>query len=335
MMSLSSAYCASVRRISCARVVMPLADDARRGHLGAGLQRVDGRIKTFAGPLAREHDGRREMRERMHRRRVGEIVRRHIHRLDGGDGAGVGVGDALLQPRQLGAHRGLIAQTRRHLPHQPDTSMPAWMKRKILSISSSTSRCSSSRKYSAIVSAAWPHAEPAARRLVHLAEDHHHVRQHAGCLHLAVELLAFATPLADAAEKADALVMPDHVVDHFGEQHRLAHARPAEQPRLAAALQRHEHINDLDPVSKISDLVERRASGGGARCTERHWTSDNAAPRSMALPNTSNMRERIPLPTGAFSGPPVSSTAMPRASPCVGVRQSRAHAAHRAAPALR
>ena len=34
--------------------------------------------------------------------------------------------------------------------------MPAWMKRKMLSMSSSTSRCSSSRKYSAIVSAAWP-----------------------------------------------------------------------------------------------------------------------------------------------------------------------------------
>jgi hypothetical protein len=34
--------------------------------------------------------------------------------------------------------------------------MPAWMKRKMLSMSSSTSRCSSSRKYSAIVSAARP-----------------------------------------------------------------------------------------------------------------------------------------------------------------------------------
>ena len=34
--------------------------------------------------------------------------------------------------------------------------MPAWMKRKMLSTSSSTSRCSSSRKYSAIVSAASP-----------------------------------------------------------------------------------------------------------------------------------------------------------------------------------
>ena len=54
----------------------------------------------------------------MYRRRIGKIVRRHIHRLDRGDSAGIGVGDALLQLRQLGAHRGLIAQARRHLPHQ-------------------------------------------------------------------------------------------------------------------------------------------------------------------------------------------------------------------------
>ena len=39
----------------------------------------------------------------------------------------------------------------------------------------------------------------------------------------------------------------------------------------------------------------------------------------MTLPNTSNIRERISSPTGAFRGPPVSSTTMPRARPCVGV----------------
>ena len=40
----------------------------------------------------------------------------------------------------------------------------------------------------------------------------------------------------------------------------------------------------------------------------------------MALPNTSNIRERMALPTGAFNGPPVSVTAMPRAKPWVGVK---------------
>ena len=65
--------------------------------------------------------------------------------------------------------------------------------------------------------------------------------------------------------------------------------RPALPPRSSGT----STSMTLMPVSKTSDLVERRASGGGARCTERHSTSDNGAPRSMTLPKTSNMRERI------------------------------------------
>ena len=55
----------------------------------------------------------------MHRRRVRQVVRRHIHGLDGGDRPGVGIGDALFQPRKLGGHGGLIPEPRRHLSHQP------------------------------------------------------------------------------------------------------------------------------------------------------------------------------------------------------------------------
>ena len=141
--------------------------------------------------------------------------------------------------------------------------MPAWMKRKMLSIE---------QQHIAVLVVAeilghrqrrMAHAEPAARRLVHLAEDHHHVRQHAGFLHRIVKLLAFATAFADAAKNADALVMTDHVVDHFGQQHRLADARPAEKSRLAAALQRHEDIDDLDARLKDFRL------GGTARQRRR------------------------------------------------------------------
>ena len=53
-----------------------------------------------------------------------------------------------------------------------------------------------------------PHPEPAAGRLVHLPEHHHHVGQYAGFLHVAVELLALATALADATENAHAFVIP-------------------------------------------------------------------------------------------------------------------------------
>ena len=41
-------------------------------------------------------------------------------------------------------------------------------------------------------------------------------------------------------------MVPDHVVDHLGEQYGLADARPAEQAGLAAALQRRQHVDDLD-----------------------------------------------------------------------------------------
>ena len=48
--------------------------------------------------------------------------------------------------------------------------------------------------------------------------------------------------------------------------------RPALPPRSSGA----STSMTLMPVSKISDFVERRASGGGARCTERHCTSAGA-----------------------------------------------------------
>ncbi len=58
-------------------------------------------------------------------------------------------------------------------PRSADTSEPAWVKRKMLSMKRSTSRPSSSRKYSAMVSAESADAGAGAGRLVHLAVDEH------------------------------------------------------------------------------------------------------------------------------------------------------------------
>src|ERR1035437_5733395 len=96
------------------------------------------------------------------------------------------------------------------------------------------------------------HAEPAARRFVHLPEHHHHVWQHARRLHRTVEFLALTASFAYPAKNAHALLVLDHVVNHFGEQYRFAHAGPAEQTRFAAALERHQYIDNLD--SRLEDL---------------------------------------------------------------------------------
>ena len=93
-------------------------------------------------------------------------------------------------------------------------------------------------------------AAPTRKRLpgwfVHLAEEHDHVLKHTGFLHFAIELFAFAAALANAAEDAHALLMPDHVVDHLGQQHRLADAGAAEQSRFTTRSSGTSTSIDLD-----------------------------------------------------------------------------------------
>ena len=108
------------------------------------------------------------------------------------------------------------------------------------------------------------HAKAAARRLVHLAEQHHHVRQHARVLHVAVQLLTFATAFANATKNADTFLVTHHVVDEFREQHRLADARAAEQPGLAPTLEREQDIDGLDSSLKHFGL-------GGTSGQRRGW----------------------------------------------------------------
>ena len=153
----------------------------------------------------------------MHRRRVGQIVCRHINRLNGRYGSGVSVGDPFLQPRQFRAHGRLIAQTRRHLPHQAgylhagldeaENIIDEQQHVAMLVVPEILGHCQ--RRIA--------HAEPAPRRLVHLPEHHHHVRQDTRPLHVTVKLLPFAAPFANPAKNAYALMVPDHVVNHFAE----------------------------------------------------------------------------------------------------------------------
>ena len=108
------------------------------------------------------------------------------------------------------------------------------------------SRPSSSRKYSAIVSAV--QADPLARAggLVHLAEDHDGLVDDARFGHLAEEVVALAAALADAGEDRVATVLGGDVADQLLDDDRLADARPAEDADLAAALERRDEVDDLD-----------------------------------------------------------------------------------------
>src|ERR1039458_8164363 len=106
------------------------------------------------------------------------------------------------------------------------------------------------------------HTEATARRFVHLSEHHHHVRQHACRLHVPVEFLALTASFANPAEDTHALLVLDHVVNYFGEQYRLAHTSPAEQAAFAAALERYQHVDGLDPGFEDLGQIGRASCRG-------------------------------------------------------------------------
>ena len=90
MMSCKSLYfCRHLTAPRWATSIMLHADnDPRIKDAGGGFQRVNRRIDTHLGDIARQHDRRRvQMGERGRRRGVGQVVRRNVNRLHGRDGA--------------------------------------------------------------------------------------------------------------------------------------------------------------------------------------------------------------------------------------------------------
>src|SRR5574340_331097 len=113
-------------------------------------------------------------------------------------------------------------------------------------------------------------AKSGAGRFVHLSKHHHHILQYASCCHLAVKFLSLAAALAYPAKNTHTLMLSGHVEDHFSEQYRLTNASPAEQTRLAAAFQRHQHIDDFD--TRFENL------GFGDTSRQRRRRTMNGAP---------------------------------------------------------
>ena len=90
------------------------------------------------------------------------------------------------------------------------------------------------------------HAQARSGRLVHLAEHHHGLFQHARFSHFLEKLRAFAGSLAHAAEHRRAAVLLGDVVDKLGDNNRLAHARAAEHADLATLGEGGNQVDDLD-----------------------------------------------------------------------------------------
>src|ERR1700676_1110780 len=237
-------------------LVMLLADDERGEHARRRVERVHRRIDAFFRNRAVQNGGGVQMRERGGRRRVGQVVGRHIDRLHRGDRALVGGGDAFLQRAHVGGERRLIAHRRRDTAEQRGDFRAG--------LRETEDVVDEEQHVLALIAEMLGHGETGeadagagARRLVHLPEHERAFRLDAGIgmtrvgIHLGfdelvIQVVAFAGPFADAGEYRITAMRLGDVVDQFLNQHGLADAGATEQADLAALGIRRQQVDDLD-----------------------------------------------------------------------------------------
>src|SRR5919109_5268908 len=206
--------------------VVVVRDDSRLQCAREGVERVDRGIDALLDDRARQNGGRVEVRERVRRRGVGEVVRRYVDRLHRRDRAGTRRGDPLLQLAHLRRERRLVADGARHSPEE---------RRHLRArLDEAKDVVDEEEHLLALVAEVLRHRQPGkadaearTRRFVHLAVDERDLLEHARLLHLEPEIVAFACALAHAGEDRDAAVLHRDVVNQLLDENRLADAGTA------------------------------------------------------------------------------------------------------------
>ncbi len=241
--------------------VVLFADDVGVDLTAGGIQRIDRRVDAQRGDVAAQHHGGVEVIEGGCGRRVGQVVRRHVHGLDGGDGAGLGGGDALLQLAHFVGQRRLVAHGRRHTAQQrghfgTGQGVAVDVVHEEQNVTAFVAETLGHGQ------AGQRHAQAVARGFVHLTEHHAHLVEDVGVLHFVIEVIAFAGALTHTGEYRQAAVLLGDVVDELHHVHGLPHAGAAEQADLAALGERADQVDHLDAgfeqIDRRRQIIELR-----------------------------------------------------------------------------
>ena len=186
-------------------------------------------------------------------RRIGQIVRRDVDRLERGDRAVLGRGDAFLELAHFGGEGGLVTDGARRAAEQRgdfrarlrEAENVVDEEEHVLVLFVAEILGHGERAQGDAHTGAW--------RLVHLAVDQRDLRlgevllvDDARLGHFMVEIVAFAGALADAGENGIAAVALGDVVDQLHDDDGLADARAAERADFAALGEGTDQVDDLD-----------------------------------------------------------------------------------------
>ena len=227
--------------------VVPVSQEVAVHEFAFGLQSVDRRINSFGRLGARKNHRRVEMAQNAADRRVRHVVGGNIHRLHGRHGIALSRENALLQFRNFGHERWLIANGCGHSAEEP-RNLAARLDETVDVVHDEQNfvmkrvpqvfRISESRK---------PNAETHAGRFVHLSENEKGLGHHSDGLHFVPEFVGFANALADAREDRYAPMKLGDGMHELHDQNRLAHAGAAKEAGLSPPDERAHQINHLDP----------------------------------------------------------------------------------------
>src|SRR6266498_204621 len=219
------------------------------------------------GPF--QYDGGVEVGEGRGRRGVGQIIGRHVDRLETGDRAFLGRSDAFLEVAHFGGESRLVTDGARRAPEQRgnfgaglrETEDVIDEEQHILVL---------------LVAEIFGHgqagkgdAQAGPRWLVHLPVDQADLgsrlehgkavgslfgmslfvllhRDDTGFNHFVIKIVSFAGPLTDAGEDGNAAVQFGDIVDQFHDYDGLADAGAAEGPDLASLQEWTDEVDDFD-----------------------------------------------------------------------------------------
>ena len=250
-------------------LVVLLADDARREDRRGRGERIDRGVDAHLRDRAGENGRRVEVREGRRRRRIRQVVGRHVDRLDRGDRALLGRGDPLLQLAHLGREVRLVADGRGHAAQKRGDFGACLREAEDVVDEEQDVLALGVAEVLGDRQTGEADAQARAGRLGHLAVDQRGLRllgvarrDDARLRHLVVEVVALAGALADAGEDREAAVVHGDVVDELLDHDGLADAGAAEEAGLAALRVRLEQVDDLDAGLEHLDggrlLVVRR-----------------------------------------------------------------------------
>src|SRR6185437_13615495 len=262
-------------------IVMRVAYNLRREDTAGGVQGIHGRIDTKVGDLTAQYRGRIQVGEGRCGSGIGQVIRRHIYRLDGGNGTVLGRSDTFLHETHFRGQRGLVSYGGGHTTQQSryfgaglgETEDIVYKEEDITSLSLSVAI--------AVVfgdgQTAERHAGTGTWGFVHLTEDegslrlrqliHVHLTQvPAAMFHAMFEILAvfhdtgfdhfthqvvtFAGTLTNTGEYGQTGIGFGDVIDQLLDKYRFTYTRATEQADLTTFCIGLDQVDDFDTGEK-------------------------------------------------------------------------------------